>query len=67
MKARFIHFGEVRVSGKKYEDDFIIDHGEIRYRDKTRSRKFKQRFDGHTPLSAREYITCDFKYLIIGN
>jgi hypothetical protein len=48
-------FGSVRINGKSYEHDVVIDRGKIRKRDKKPSKKFRATY-GHTPLSVEEEI-----------
>jgi hypothetical protein len=58
-------FGALRIDGNAYEQDIVIDRGEIRKRNKTPSRKFRDKF-GHTPLSIKEKIPWKCKRLVIG-
>jgi hypothetical protein len=46
-------FGTLRIDGSTYEQDVVIDRGEIRKRKKTASRKFRDEF-GHTPCPAKK-------------
>lgn len=64
---RFGNFssGSLRIDGKPYEHDVVIDRGEIRHRKKKPSRKFRAAF-GHTPLSIAEDIPWKCRRLIIG-
>jgi putative FmdB family regulatory protein len=69
MEAR-MHFGEfsfgaLRIDGSTYEQDVVIDCGEIRKRKKALSRRFRDEF-GHTPLSIEEKITWKCHRLVIG-
>jgi hypothetical protein len=43
-------FGTLRIDSNTYEEDVVIDRGEIRKRKKSPSKKFRNEF-GHTPLS----------------
>jgi hypothetical protein len=43
-------FGALRIDGNTYEEDVVIDCGEIRKRKKAPSKRFRDEF-GHTPLS----------------
>ena len=43
-------FGTIQIDGRTYEQDVVIERGEIRKRKKTPSKKFRDEF-GHTPLS----------------
>src|SRR6266702_3073679 len=58
-------FGSLRIGGSMYEQDVVIDRGEIRKRKKTPSRKFRDEF-GHTPLSTGEKIPWKCQRLVIG-
>ncbi|HEX3473264.1 MAG TPA: hypothetical protein VHT28_18935 [Silvibacterium sp.] len=58
-------FGTLRIDGSTYEQDVVIDRGEVRKRKKTPSRKFRDEF-GHTPLSIEEKIPWKCKRLVIG-
>jgi hypothetical protein len=58
-------FGTLRIDGSTYEQDVVIDRGEIRKRKKTPSRKFRDEF-GHTPLSIEEKIPWKCRRLVIG-
>ena len=48
-------FGTLQIDGSTYEQDLVIDRGDIRKRRKTPSKKFRDEF-GHTPLSIGEKI-----------
>jgi hypothetical protein len=58
-------FGTLRIDGSTYEQDVVIDRGEVRKRKKRPSRKFRDEF-GHTPLSIEEKIPWKCKRLVIG-
>ena len=58
-------FGTLRIDGRRYEQDVVIDRGEVRKRKKTPSRKFRDEF-GHTPLSIEEKIPWKCNRLVIG-
>jgi hypothetical protein len=58
-------FGALRIDGSTYEQDVVIDCGEIRKRKKAPSRKFRDEF-GHTPLSIEEKIPWKCHRLVIG-
>ncbi|QEE28199.1 hypothetical protein FTW19_09440 [Terriglobus albidus] len=58
-------FGTLRINGTTYEQDVVIDRGEVRKRKKTPSRKFRDEF-GHTPLSIEEKIPWKCHRLVIG-
>ena len=58
-------FGTIRINGGTYENDVVIDRGEIRERKKKPSKKFRDDF-GHTPLSIAEDIPWKCRQLVIG-
>jgi hypothetical protein len=58
-------FGTLPIDGRTYEQDVVIDRGEIRKRKKIPSRKFRHEF-GHTPLSIEERIPWKCHRLVIG-
>jgi len=58
-------FGTLQIDGSTYEQDLVIDRGEIRKRKKTPSKKFRDEF-GHTPLSIGEKIPWKCHRLVIG-
>ncbi len=55
MKAQWLGFGEIRIEGKRYDADVVIERGHVRRRRKKASKPYRDRF-GHTPLSAKESI-----------
>jgi hypothetical protein len=58
-------FGSIRIDGVTYEDDVVIDRGEVYKRRKKPSKKFREAF-GHTPLSIEERIPWECRRLVIG-
>jgi hypothetical protein len=58
-------FGTLRIDGKTYDQDVVIDCGEIRKRKKGPSKRFREEF-GHTPLSLEEKIPWKCRRLMIG-
>ncbi|WP_207231797.1 hypothetical protein [Edaphobacter modestus] len=58
-------FGALRIDGTTYEQDVVIDCGEIRKRKKSPSKRFRDEF-GHTPLSIEEKIPWKCHRLVIG-
>jgi hypothetical protein len=58
-------FGSLQIDGRTYEQDVVIDRGEIRKRKKMPSKKFREEF-GHTPLSIEERIPWKCHWLVIG-
>ena len=65
MKWGKCRSGRLKVDGKKYTNDVVLDRGELRKREKKPSRPFRDRF-GHTPVSAEEAIPWGCKRLVIG-
>ena len=65
MKARLLGFGLIEIDGVRYEDDLVIDRGEVRKRRKKPSKPYRDRY-GHTPLSADEEIPWGGSRLIVG-
>jgi len=65
MRFEAFSFGSIRIDGITYEDDVVIDRGDVRKRKKKPSRRFRDRF-GHTPLSIEEKIPWKCRRLIIG-
>jgi hypothetical protein len=58
-------FGSLQIDGRTYEEDVVIERGEIRKRKKRPSKKFRDEF-GHTPLSVEEKIPWKCQRLVIG-
>ena len=58
-------FGSLQIDGRTYEEDVVIERGEIRKRKKRPSKKFRDEF-GHTPLSIEEKIPWKCQRLVIG-
>ena len=58
-------FGSLQIDGRTYEQDVVIERGEIRKRKKRPSKKFRDEF-GHTPLSIEEKIPWKCQRLVIG-
>ncbi|HTM36496.1 MAG TPA: MTH938/NDUFAF3 family protein [Terriglobales bacterium] len=58
-------FGSVEIDGTLYENDVVIDRGEVRKRKKGPSKQFRDQF-GHTPLSIEEEIPWKCRQLVIG-
>ncbi|HMF77325.1 MAG TPA: hypothetical protein VK604_16825 [Bryobacteraceae bacterium] len=48
-------FGTLQIDGRTYEQEVLIDRGEIHKRKKKPSKKLRDEF-GHTPLSIEEEI-----------
>jgi hypothetical protein len=58
-------FGSIRIDGRTYDYDVVVDRGEVRKRKKKASKAFREEF-GHTPLSLEELIPWKCKRLVIG-
>jgi hypothetical protein len=65
MRFDKFSFGSIQIEGNTYEYDVIIDHCEIRKREKKPSKKFREQF-GHTPLSIKEEIPWKCQRLVVG-
>jgi hypothetical protein len=65
MRIDQFTFGSIRIDGKTYERDVVIDRGTVRPRRKKPSKEFRERF-GHTPLSVHERLPWDCRRLVVG-
>ena len=65
MRIDHFSFGTIRIDGETYEQDVVIDRGEVRLRKKKPSKQFRDQF-GHTPLSIEEKIPWKCERLVIG-
>ncbi len=65
MKIDRFSFGTIRIDGATYEQDVVIDRGEVKMRKKKPSKRFRDEF-GHTPLSVEEKIPWKCARLVIG-
>ncbi len=65
MRAEMVAFGKLKIDGKLFEYDVIVEAGEVRKRKKKASKVYSDRY-GHTPLSADEPIPWGGKRLIVG-
>jgi hypothetical protein len=65
MQFEKFSFGSLTIDGNTYENDVVIDRGEIRKREKKPSKRFRDDF-GHTPLSMEEKIPWKCHRLVIG-
>jgi hypothetical protein len=65
MQFEKFSFGSLTIDGNTYENDVVIDRGEIRKRKKKPSKQFRADF-GHTPLSIEEKIPWKCHRLVIG-
>src|SRR5262250_2617673 len=65
MRFQKFSFGSIRIDDVTYENDVVIDRGDVRKRKKKPSKKFRGEF-GHTPVSVEEKIPWKCRRLIIG-
>jgi hypothetical protein len=65
MRIDRFSFGTIRIDGETYEQDVVIDRGEVRLRKKKPSKPFRDEY-GHTPLSLEEKIPWKCSRLVIG-
>jgi len=65
MRIDHFTFGSIRIDGKTYDRDVVIDRGTVRSRNKKPSKEFRERF-GHTPLSVHEKLPWDCRRLVVG-
>jgi hypothetical protein len=65
MVVEDFSFGRIRIDGKEYAHDVIVDRGEIRKRSKKKSKPLREQF-GHTPLTVYEDIPWKCDRLLIG-
>jgi len=65
MRFQSFEFGSIRIDGKTYDHDVVVDRGVIRRRDKKASRSLRSAY-GHTPLSLSENIPWECCRLVVG-
>ena len=65
MRIDRFAFGTIRIDGETYDQDVVIDRGEVRLRKKKPSKQVRDQF-GHTPLSIEEKIPWKCERLVIG-
>jgi hypothetical protein len=65
MRFSDYSFGSIRIDGRAYDRDVVIDRGEIRKRKKGPSKELRAQY-GHTPLSTAEDIPWKCERLVIG-
>jgi hypothetical protein len=65
MKWGKYRFGSIKIDGKAYEKDVVLDQGRLRTRKKKPSREYRDQF-GHTPVSLNEAIPWRCQRLVIG-
>ena len=65
MQFEDFAFGSLRIDGRTYSHDVLIDRGKIRQRKKKPSKKFRDEF-GRTPLSIGEEIPWKCRRLVVG-
>src|ERR1700756_618637 len=65
MQFEEFAFGLVRIDGRTYNRDVLIDRGAVYKRKKKPSKQFREEF-GHTPVSIKEAIPWKCRTLVIG-
>ena len=65
MQFEDFSFGSIKIDGKTYDHDVLIDRGGIRKREKKASKQFRNGF-GHTPVSTEEKIPWKCRRLVVG-
>src|ERR1019366_7281052 len=65
MRIDNFSFGSIRIDGRTYAFDVVIDQGTVRKRKKGASKLHRESY-GHTPLSAEEDIPWNCRRLVIG-
>lgn len=65
VKIDHFSFGSIRIDGETYEQDVVIDRGNVKLRKKKLSKRYRDEF-GHTPLSLDEKIPWKCMQLVIG-
>jgi len=66
MRFEDYAFGSIRIDGRPFDHDVVIERGEIRKRKKAASKPFRDVY-GHTPLSIEEDIPWRCRRLVIGS
>ena len=67
VEIKGLNFGSITIDGKEYAKDVVIDRGIVKERKKKASKKYKEEFGGHTPLTTEENIPWRCKVLVIGS
>jgi hypothetical protein len=65
MRFDKFSFGSITIDGVTYEQDVVIDRGQVDKRKKKASKQFRDEY-GHTPLSVEENIPWKCHRLVIG-
>ena len=65
MNFQEYSYGSIKIDGITFEQDVIIDCGEVSKRRKKPSKKYRDGF-GHTPVSLEEILPWNCKRLVIG-
>jgi hypothetical protein len=65
MRIDEFQFGTIRIDGRTYDCDVVLQKGKVSKRKKKPSKRYRARF-GHTPLSVDEVIPWACKRLIVG-
>jgi hypothetical protein len=63
MQVRLLRFGSIEVDGREYQNDIVIEGGQVRKRKKKPSKTYRDEF-GHTPLSADEELPWGGRMII---
>src|SRR6266550_684425 len=65
MRVDRFRFGSIRIDGRTYANDVVLDRGKVSKRKKKASKPFRDQF-GHTPLSNEENIPWKCATLVVG-
>ena len=65
MHFEKFRFGSLRIDGKTYQEEVVIDRRNIHKRKKKPSKQIRDEF-GHTPLSIEEKIPWKCHRLVVG-
>jgi hypothetical protein len=65
VRFQRFEFGSIRIDGKTYDHDVVLDGAVVMKRDKKASRSLRSTY-GHTPLSPLENIPWECSRLVIG-
>ncbi|HMK99361.1 MAG TPA: MTH938/NDUFAF3 family protein [Acidimicrobiales bacterium] len=65
MHIESFTFGSIRIDGRTYDHDVVIDRGTVQKRKKKASRSLRAAY-GHTPLTVSENIPWDCHRLVVG-
>jgi len=65
-KITDLGFGSIMIDGETYTKDIMLDHGKVEKRKKKPSKKYRDEFGGHTPLTTEENISWECEVLVVG-